>query len=204
MRRWRKEKVSPSFPSFDFFGVAFGRDPFRISHFPMLFSFSFSRSLWSVLAAFLDPGLLSWPGFSASALFLALSATAGCTTGDLYHNLLLPAGDQEGDFGSKTLKANSTSQHPSFKSAPHLQMALRRNWSFVLLSNVFKIMGFSLVAVFKACFFHLAINGPKVRLFQSSKSGCPKTFPPSAKKYKRFFIILQSKNEAAVLCQCLV
>lgn len=50
-----------------FFGVAFGGDSLRISHFLMLFAFYFPRSLWSVPAAFLDPGLLSGRCFSASA-----------------------------------------------------------------------------------------------------------------------------------------
>lgn len=58
-------------------------------------------------------------------------------------------------------KCNSTVQ---LQILLHPQRALRINWSFASLPKTFKIILLSLVAVFKLCFFHLEINGPKASL----------------------------------------
>lgn len=56
-RRMKQLLMPPSFCFTWFFGVSFGGDPTRISSFPQLFSFPFSRQLWCVLGTVLDPGL---------------------------------------------------------------------------------------------------------------------------------------------------
>lgn len=119
--QWRRRELLLSpFPSFEFFEYVFETSFQDLSLPDTVLFFFFQIVLMCPVSFPRSRTSLSVVLFCFSPLCLSLSATAQSTTRELHHSLLLPTEQDEGDFSSKTLKANAT-QHSSCKSPSTLK-----------------------------------------------------------------------------------